>query len=135
MAQKSAGGGSPFGHFAMYELLRDSHTFHDIVRAVRHLEVGCSLEDKQLGNICFLCVSLNQSEMRSVLFYSFRSHLAHERMRMGDLESAIQFYKCAATAGDCVAQLELAKTCASLMTPFAKQRSYIIVQVCFKRKP
>jgi hypothetical protein len=41
-------------------------------------------------------------------FNSFCSHLARERLRAGDEESAIHCYRCAANAGDCMAQLELA---------------------------
>ena len=50
LAQKSAAAGSPFGHLALYELLK----MQQDPRAVRQLEVACSNQDRQLGDICSL---------------------------------------------------------------------------------
>jgi hypothetical protein len=55
-------------------------------------------------------------------FNSFCSLLARERLRIGDEESAIHFYKCAANAGDCMAQLELADMFAAFFVAFACHR-------------
>ena len=50
LAQRSAEAGSPFGHFTLYNFWRDEEHH----RALMHLELACSLEDRQLGDICFL---------------------------------------------------------------------------------
>ena len=50
LAQRSAEAGSPFGHFTLYDFWRDKEHH----RALMHLELACSLEDRQLGDICFL---------------------------------------------------------------------------------
>ncbi len=43
------------------------------------------------------------------------SYLARERLQIGDIESAIHFYKRAAESGDCMAQFELAKMCVDML--------------------
>jgi len=59
LAHKSAHAGSAYGHFVLYQILRDGKK----PRAIRQLELACSTDDRNnfmLGCSCFLCAPMKK---------------------------------------------------------------------------
>ena len=63
-----------------------------------------------------------------------RRYLGRERLRMGDVDSAIQLYKRASDAGDCMAQFELAEMCVRFLMPIPMSSFFCFVQIYCQRR-